>query len=158
MMIESSLFHSGLSKNGRDNIKSAYQEERDSDTLELLHKNHPRALVGTYILAEGWNLDRGNWTFIMEPHSESERELQAAKRQHRFVQRKECFVIRYVMPTLPEEKLIFDRANVGSKVTTEAMRVRITEDNQVEFVDDEDGKSVKKKRPVEHEIVVLDDE
>lgn len=87
------LFHFSLKKNAREDMKGAYQKERDLDILKLLNEDNPRALVDTYILAEGWTLDRGKRTFIMGPHAASDRGLQAAKRQHRFVQRRECFVV-----------------------------------------------------------------
>ncbi len=91
----------------------------------------------------------------MKLYAKSNKELQATKRQHRFVQRRECFVIRYVMSTLSKKKLISNRTNVGSKVTTKTIRIRITKDNQVKFVNNKE-KSIKKKRLVKRDVVDLD--
>jgi len=92
----------------------------------------------------------------MKSHVESNKKLQVAKRQHRFVQRKECFVIRYIMSTLSKKKLIFDRTSVGSKVITKAIRIRITKNNQVKFKNNKKEKSIKKKRFVKRDVVDLD--
>jgi hypothetical protein len=59
------------------------------------------------------------------------------------------------MSTLSKKKLISNRTNVGSKVTTKTIRIRITKDNQVKFVNNKE-KSIKKKRLVKRDVVDLD--
>jgi hypothetical protein len=92
----------------------------------------------------------------MKLYVELNRKLQVAKRQHRFVQRRECFVVRYMMSTLSKKKLIFNRINVDSKIIIKAIKVHIIENNQVKFVDNKKEKSIKKKRFVERDVVNLD--
>lgn len=109
-------------------------------------------------MAEGYNLHRGNWLFILEPHTSYAKELQAMAREHRFVQKEECWVLRYIMPSLPEEKLIADRAAAGAKVTTQTMKVRLGTNNVPEFIDDEDELSGKKKKKKAPQVIDLDEE
>jgi len=92
----------------------------------------------------------------MKLYAKSNKKLQATKRQHRFVQRRECFVIRYMMSTLSKKKLISNRTSVGSKIITKTIRIRITKNNQVKFVNNKKEKSIKKKRLLKRDVVDLD--
>ncbi len=92
----------------------------------------------------------------MKLYVELNKKLQATKRQHRFVQRRKCFVIQYIMSTLSKKKLIFDRISVDSKIIIEAIKVRITKNNQMKFVNNKKEKSIKKKRSIKRDVVDLD--
>ncbi len=60
------------------------------------------------------------------------------------------------MSTLLEKKLIFNRANVDSKIIIETIKIRITKNNQVKFVNNKKEKLIKKKRSMKRDVVDLD--
>jgi len=60
------------------------------------------------------------------------------------------------MLTLSKKKLISNRANVDSKIITKAIKIRITKNNQVKFVNNKKEKSIKKKRFVKRDVLNLD--
>ena len=60
------------------------------------------------------------------------------------------------MSTLLKKKLIFDRTNVDLKIINKAIKIRITKNNQMKFVNNKKEKSIKKKRSMKRDVVNLD--
>ena len=81
----------------REAAKAAFQQERNLNTGELLHKDPPDVLIGLIrIMETGLNLHQASVVIIIEPMYDPNLFLQVPKRAHRLGQPKEvwCYTIR----------------------------------------------------------------
>jgi len=96
-------------------LVEAFQEVINPENGEFIDSRSPRALVGTFVLAEGWNLEHRKWLYFMESDCQPDRELRAERREWRFVTKLPCLSARFVDPGLLEEKTMTEQVKIGQR-------------------------------------------
>ena len=81
----------------------------------------------------------------MKFHDHASRKIQTNKRQHKFAQKRNCYVMRFVIRNIVKKKIIVVRQNVSILLIQTSQRIRFTKNNEYDFVETSiKNKSIKK--------------
>jgi hypothetical protein len=132
----------GLEK-GKASIIEKYQDklieaEKGDLVFEYKFEERPRIIVSTVAqIAEGVDLFRGNHTIWFEPGSNTKREAQAGKRQHRIGQCRPVHMYACIVPGLQLEEAIRSEEK-RKKMFLQAAREAGINDEDEEYDEDDE--------------------